>query len=108
IVCQKVKGDINFDTYFIIPDESSAKEFTRKYAKVPDELVSEVLDDSIAEYLNLVNGLALVNFSEVGLNCELEPPFIVNNINATMLNEDHLLSKIETDFGNMHILIIPR
>lgn len=105
---QKVKGDINLDTYFIIPDEVSAKEFTRKYAKVPEELVDEILDDSITEYLNLVNGLAIVNFSEMGVNCELEPPLLINSINETMLNEDHLLSKIETDFGNMHILIIPR
>ncbi|MFN6991419.1 MAG: chemotaxis protein CheX [Fervidobacterium sp.] len=105
---QKIKGEINFDTYFIIPDETSAREFTKKYAKVSEELIDDVLDDSINEYLNLVNGLAIVNFSEMEVNCELEPPLLVNNINATMSNGDHLLSKIETDFGNMHILIIPR
>ncbi|MCX7654790.1 MAG: hypothetical protein N2Z58_08980 [Fervidobacterium sp.] len=100
IVHQRIKGDININTYIIFPEKESTETFVKKYSQVADELISEILDDSIAEYLNLVNGLAVVNYSEKGLNCELEPPVLLDR---TEYPEKQITSKIETDFGCFYI-----
>lgn len=101
VVYQKIKGDVHLDTYLVIPDEWVAREFVKRYSKVPEEVIDEVLDDSIAEYLNLVNGLVLVNYSENSINCELEPPIFVKEVPEGI---GKIQSEIQTDFGSFYII----
>lgn len=99
---QSIRGDVSLDTCLVFEDEQTAREFAKRYSKVSDEsLLDEVLDDSLMEFLNLVNGIYIVNLSEIDINCELIPPA------PGMWSEagDAIVCEFKSDLGDFKVAI---
>ncbi|MEG0640984.1 MAG: hypothetical protein RR515_00165 [Clostridium sp.] len=97
---QDIKGEINLST-FIEADESSFIKFASKYAEEELRSVDEMVEASVGEFLNLQNGIFLVNMSNEGVDLEMTPQEVDSNIEV-----DNIYAVlVELSFGKISILI---
>lgn len=61
----------------LILKEDSLLEIARRYSQEPLSTVDELAQDSIAEFLNLVNGIFCVNASDQGVDLDLHFPSVI-------------------------------
>lgn len=97
---QDIKGEINLST-FIEAEEHSFIKFASKYAQEELNTVDEMVEASVGEFLNLHNGIFLVNMSNEGLELELTPQEVYSNIRVDNVYK----VSIELSFGKINILI---
>ncbi|BCZ45401.1 hypothetical protein psyc5s11_14680 [Clostridium gelidum] len=97
---QDIKGEINLST-FIEANENSFIKFASKYAEEELNSVDEMAEASVGEFLNLQNGIFLVNMSNAGVDLEMNPQEVYSNISV------HNVYKVSVDlsFGKISILI---
>ena len=97
---QDIKGEINLST-FIEAEENSFIKFASKYAEEELNSVDEMAEASVGEFLNLQNGIFLVNISNAGVDLEMTPQEVYSNIRV------HNVYKVSVDlsFGKINILI---
>ena len=97
---QNIKGKINLST-FIEAEENSFVKFASKYAEEELNTVDEMAEASVGEFLNLHNGIFLVNMSNEGIELEMTPQEVSSNM---MIDNVYKVS-IELSFGEINILI---
>ncbi|HEX9026891.1 MAG TPA: hypothetical protein VF839_10590 [Clostridium sp.] len=97
---QNIKGTINLST-FIEAEENSFVKFASKYADEELNTVDEMAEASVGEFLNLHNGIFLVNMSNEGIELEMTPQEVSSNM---MIYNVYKVS-IELSFGEINILI---
>lgn len=105
-VCQSIDSvDYSSDTY-IDMDESAAVEFASRYAKDQFTEFDEYVQASLEDFLNLHNGLFLVNMSnQYSIECSLKPPYAVNDHIWIEGSKSLLSLPIVYPFGTIQILI---
>lgn len=102
-VSQEIIGETKLYTY-IAADEKSFIDFAGKYAKETYTTNNEYVQAAAGEFLNLVNGLYLVNMSNNDVELELTPQNILSEVNLTNLSEGFCIP-IDFSFGRINIII---
>jgi len=77
-VRQEIHGDINLATA-ISADGKTFLHIGNKYAGEQSTWVNELVRSSVAEFLNLHNGIFLVNLSDAGLDVDLKPQTVARD-----------------------------
>lgn len=73
IITQQVSCNKQMVTGLLL-DDSSLLEIARRYSQEDLTVIDELAKDSVAEFLNLVNGIYCVNASDQGLELDLKIP----------------------------------
>jgi hypothetical protein len=100
IARQEIKGKINLAT-FIEAEEDSFIRLASKYAEEELNTVDEMAEASVSEFLNLHNGIFLVNMSNEGVELEMTPQEVDSN---KMVYNVYKVA-IDLSFGKINILI---
>lgn len=102
-VSQEIIGETKLNTY-IAADEESFINFAGRYAKDNYSNNDEYVQAAVGEFLNLVNGLYLVNMSNNDVELELNPQNVLSEANLTDLSEAFCIP-IDFSFGRINIII---
>lgn len=78
VVTQNIIGEVDLYTALIAGDEALL-EIASRYSQEELTEVDELAKDSLAEFLNLANGIFCVNASDKGTDLNLEPQCIAHN-----------------------------
>ncbi|KMT21903.1 hypothetical protein [Clostridium cylindrosporum] len=97
---QDIQGKVALSTY-IEAEENSFIRFASKYAEEELSSIDEMAEASVGEFLNLQNGIFLVNVSNSGVELELTPQEVYSNIKV----HDVYKISIDLSFGKISILI---
>ena len=103
-VRQEVHGEV--DCYSRIDmDEDTAIAFASRYAKMEFTEMDEYVKASVDDFLNLHNGLFLVNMSNAySMELSLTPP-VAEEGNSVKLPEGSFVIPIIYPFGTVHIIV---
>lgn len=97
---QVIKGKLNLATY-IEAEEKSFIKFASKFAEEELNSVDEMAEASVGEFLNLHNGIFLVNMSNTGVDLEMSPQEVYSNIKVKNIYK----VSIDLSFGRINVLI---
>lgn len=97
---QEIQGKVALSTY-IAAEEDSFIKFASKYAEEELTSVDEMAEASVGEFLNLHNGIFLVNMSNVGVELEMTPQEVYSNIKVA----DVYVVRISLGLGEIDLLI---
>jgi hypothetical protein len=100
---QEITGKIKLHTY-IAANESTFINFAGKYAKDTYTANDEYVKASVGEFLNLVNGIYLVNMSNDDIELDLTPQDVISKNTLSNLSEAFCIP-IEFSFGKVDIII---
>lgn len=101
--CQKIDGPFSIQSV-IDMDEKAATLFATRYAGEAFESFDEYCQASLDDFLNLHNGLFLVNMSNsYDIELQLNPPEVINDINYMPSGNTYFLPIIFT-FGTVNFL----
>jgi hypothetical protein len=103
IASQEIKGEANLYTC-IEAEEKAFISFASKYVKEDYTENDEYTKSAVGEFLNLVNGLFLVNMSNNNIELELTPQ-IVDSEKSLNLLSPALCIPIEFSFGRINFII---
>lgn len=104
LVAQQVMlGDLNLETNIIMPEDMFVK-FAARYAQMDIKERNELADASVTEYLNLHNGLFVVNMSEHQQKVELHPPRVLN-ASELQVTAASIICSVKTDLGEIGLLL---
>lgn len=102
-VSQKITGDFSVRTYLDIP-ETACVDFASRYVGENFTEFDEYVQSSLEDFLNLHNGLFLVNVSnERSVELALEPPVVEKDELLSFDRESYLLP-IVFPFGTIHFI----
>ncbi|OEH84226.1 hypothetical protein BHU72_12545 [Desulfuribacillus stibiiarsenatis] len=104
-VQQNLVGDINLKTYMIMP-ESTYVPFAARYAQMRIEERNELADASVTEFLNLHNGIFVVNMSEEDKSVNLTPPEVMMLSDLPQITESAICS-VDTELGVFYLALVP-
>lgn len=102
LVSQRMTGDVAITTGVLIA-EPVLLEMARRYSKEDLTEVDELAVDSIAEFMNVTNGLFIVNLSTRHLDLDLEPQ--KNGKNVIPFGSKQAVIDINTNFGLIKLII---
>ena len=102
-VYQKITGKVNFNTY-ISADEETFISFAEKFAKESYSTNNEYVQATVGEFLNLVNGIYLVNMSNNDIELEITPQSIVSDNTLSNLSEAFCIPLVFS-FGIVDIIV---
>lgn len=97
---QNIHGEATLSTY-IEADETPFVKFASKFAEEELTSVDEMAEASVGEFLNLHNGIFLVNMSNTGTELELTPQETHNNV---MVKNIYKIA-LDLSFGKINLLI---
>lgn len=97
---QDIKGEISLATY-IETDEDSFIKFASKYAEEDLTSLNEMAEASVGEFLNLHNGIFLVNISNQGIELKMTPQEVYRTIKVDNIYK----VSFDLSFGKINILI---
>lgn len=103
IASQEILGDVSFYTA-IAAEEDIFVKFAGKYAKEEYSSNDEYAQAAVGEFLNLNNGLFLVNMSNDDVELELTPQMVDSGKTLTGL-EDAFCIPIAFGFGKVDIIV---
>ena len=101
-VSQRLSGDLNIAAG-IMAEERVFLEMARRYSHEEIHEVDELAVDSIAEFLNVMNGLFVVNLSKREMDIDLEMPRSACNIRPD--GSHQLMLRVFTDFGSFLLVL---
>lgn len=102
LISQRMTGDVAITTGVLIA-EPVLLEMARRYSKEDLTEVNELAVDSIAEFMNVTNGLFIVNLSTRHLDLDLEPQ--KNGKNVIPFGSKQAIVNINTSFGLVKLII---
>ncbi|WP_160688967.1 hypothetical protein [Clostridium sp. C2-6-12] len=97
---QDINGKVSLST-FIEAEEKSFIKFASKYAEEELNSIDEMAEASVSEFLNLHNGIFLVNMSNMGMELEMTPQEVYSGIKI----ENTYKISVNLSFGKINILI---
>lgn len=104
VVRQQIIGYQKMDT-FILAQEDIFLEVASKFAEEELNEVDELAQASVSEFLNLHNGIYLVNQSNKGIELTMNPQKIYTDLELISLNANALRVIIHTSFGEFQLVI---
>ncbi len=103
-VSQRFHGQINCTTR-INMDKDVAIEFASRYANEAFDEFDEYVSASVEDFINLHNGLYVVNISnDSSVEITLDPP-IVEDEQMLVFNEETFIIPLEYSFGKVSVLV---
>lgn len=103
VVRQDMKGDVNLNACLAFKEDMYVK-FATRFAEMQITEKNELADASVTEFLNLHNGIFVVNQSEQDKKVQLLPPSILKG-NELFLPEQSIICSIDTDLGEFQLLL---
>lgn len=100
---QNIKGEVSLAT-FIAAKEQSFIKFASKYAEEELTSVDEMAEASVGEFLNLHNGIFLVNMSNTGIELDMEPQEVYSNLKLSR----GYVARISLSLGEIDLIIQER
>ncbi|MGM0501690.1 MAG: hypothetical protein ACQERJ_04105 [Bacillota bacterium] len=100
---QQAAGSRNLFTA-VVAEENEFVDFGSQYADMSFEEVTELVQDSVAEFMNLLNGIFVVNCSDQGIKLDLEPPVPIGNGTFKFSEQAYLIS-LELEFGDVQFIV---
>jgi hypothetical protein len=100
IARQDIKGELALSTY-IAAEEAPFIKFASKYAEEELTSVDEMAEASVGEFLNLHNGIFLVNMSNEGVELEMTPQEVYSNIKVA----NAYVARISLGLGEIDLVI---
>lgn len=104
-VRQKITGDQVISTQQLF-DKATYLKFACKYAEMTIEDMGELANASVTEYLNLHNGLFVINMSDRGVKVQLAPPEAISKEELD-INDSSIMLSIDTDLGDFYLVVTP-
>lgn len=101
-ISQRLNGDIDLITG-IMAEESTILAMARKYSQEDIDEVDELAIDSVAEFLNVTNGLYIVNLSNRNLNVDLEPFHFARNVLPA--GNKQIVIRIDIEEGSFDLIL---
>ena len=101
-ISQRLNGDIDLITG-IMAEESTILAMARKYSQEDIDEVDELAIDSVAEFLNVTNGLYIVNLSNRNLNVDLEPFHSAKNVLPA--GNKQIVIRIDIEEGSFDLIL---
>lgn len=101
-VSQRLSGDLSLAAG-IMAQENVFLEMARRYSHEDIPLMDDLAVDSIAEFLNVMNGLFAVNLSKRDMDVDLEMPRSACNVHPD--GSHQLLLRVFTDFGSFVLIL---
>ncbi|MBP2632059.1 MAG: hypothetical protein H6Q70_2687 [Firmicutes bacterium] len=102
LITQRMNGEINLGTGLLLSDEVVVK-LAQKYSKEDITEVDQLALDSVAEFLNVVNGLFVVSLSNNNLDVDLEPQKFSKGVMP--IGSKRVIINIDTKDGLIQLLI---
>ena len=100
---QNITGDKNIFTG-VFADDKEFTFFAKKYAGIEIEDTDELVEDSAAEFVNLQNGIFLVNCSDDGIELEMKPQNVLKNQQINFSGDFYVIS-VEFNFGEVDFIL---
>lgn len=104
VVRQQITGYQKMDT-FILANKEVFIEMASRFAQEELSEVDELAQASVSEFLNLHNGIYLVNQSNKGIELSMNPQEIYAHKGLIALNANALKVLIHTSFGQFELAI---
>ncbi|MFZ7101458.1 MAG: hypothetical protein ACOWWO_02225 [Peptococcaceae bacterium] len=101
---QKIKGEINLYTA-LAADTEVFLQMAGKFAGENFNELTELARASLGEFLNLHNGIFLVNMSDQGLELEMKPQMFCGDHKITGLEKGYIVP-IRLSFGKLDLILI--
>lgn len=98
---QDIVGELALSTY-IAAEEDAFIKFASKYAEEELNSVDEMAEASVGEFLNLHNGIFLVNMSNAGVELEMTPQEVHSNIKIA----SGYVARISLGLGEIELIIV--
>ena len=105
IVSQHFAGYLGFRTG-VVMDERMLLETARRFSGEPLERIDELALDSVAEFLNVTNGIFAVNMSDMGLELDLLPQRVGANDAEPVAGKCYCVP-IDLSYGKITLMICP-
>jgi CheY-specific phosphatase CheX len=102
VISQRLMGDMIMTTG-ILAEEDVFLEMARRYSQEDIAEVDELAIDSVSEFLNVANGLYVVNLAHRHLEVDLEPQRMAKNV--TPAGNQQMIIRIDTGFGPFDLII---
>ena len=102
IISQRLSGEISFVSGIYASDKVFV-EMAQRYSREKIDDADELAEDSIAEFLNVVNGLFVVDLGKRDLDLDLEAPRIGKNKHP--MGSRQLQLCIDTGFGSFELVM---
>lgn len=101
VIEQQIEGSHPLSVCMVM-DDSVLLEVARRYSGEELSEIDELALDSAAEFLNVTNGIYLVNMSDRGIELDLTPQKAVRHL---ALPEKSFAIPITLPFGTMHLVL---
>ncbi|MBP5199333.1 MAG: chemotaxis protein CheX [Schwartzia sp.] len=101
-VSQRLSGSVSFVSGIYAGDKVFV-EMARRYSHEEIEEADEMAEDSVAEFLNVVNGLFVVDLGKRDLDLDMEAPRIGKNTRP--MGSKQLQLCIDTGFGSFSLVL---
>ena len=105
VASQNFAGYLGFRTG-VVMDERMLLELARRFSGEELEKIDELALDSIAEFLNVTNGIFAVNMSDLGLELDLLPQRVGANDAEPVAGKCYCVP-IDLSFGSVTLMICP-
>lgn len=102
IVSQEMVGDVSLVTGIYATDDVFI-ELARRYSGEPLETVDAIALDSVMEFMNVLNGLYVVELAGNNQDADLESPVWAEN--QAPFGNQQLVLRIETGFGSFSLIM---
>jgi CheY-specific phosphatase CheX len=101
-VVQDIIGEIDLATA-IAAEDTALLEIARRYSQEDLKEIDELAKDSMAEFLNLANGIYCVNASDKGLELNLEPQSVASSPEFAHVKGS--IVPIDLPFGKIKLVV---
>ena len=102
LITQRMNGEVDLGTGLLLTDDVVLK-MAEQYSKEAIDEVDQFALDSVAEFLNVVNGLFVVALSNRDLDVDLQPQKFGKGVMPS--GNKRVIINIETKLGLMQLLI---
>lgn len=102
LVTQNIVGEVGLVTGIAMNDHTFL-EIARRYSQEELTEIDELAECSVAEFLNVVNGIFCVNASDQGVNLDLQPQIVKKDC-TIKLNKGYCIP-VDLGFGRVELIL---
>lgn len=104
-VYQKIKGEFEMNT-FIVTNEEVFLKVASKYAEEEIDTPGELAQASVGEFLNLQNGIFLVNMSYQGVKLNMDYQTSHHNVSIENLSGAGYVASVKLPNGHFDVIVV--
>ena len=104
LVSQEILGEASLHTAMAL-EENVFLKIASVYAEEELTEVDELAQASVSEFLNLHNGIYLVNMSNKGIELDMAPQKVESSVSVSVANDAGINIIVYTSLGNFNLII---